>query len=192
VIASHTTFFSIVVLVCLMTVAGTRQSLCAQVNAGVVPAREGLVPPEGVDPGGGGTYLRSAQRFFSNLVNGAVEDAASASTAPFVIANKKLNNAEELAGGLGDLAKSPAVARLRELHRNKGLLITKVELLEEPRLSRVAGRSFQPLKIDDLYLVLVRVEGDVGGEKGVFDFVIAMKDPRKPGGDPQLVGFGED
>jgi hypothetical protein len=109
-----------------------------------------------------------------------------------VLANKKLNNAEELAGGLDDLAKSPAIARLRELHRNKGLLITKVELLEEPRLSRVAGRSFQPLEIDDVDLVLVRVEGDIGGEKGVFDFVIAMKTPRKPGGDPQIVGFGED
>ena len=72
-IASRTTFFLIVVLVCLMTVAGPRQSLCAQVEAGVVPAREGLVPPEGVDPGGGGTFLRSAQRFFSDLVNGAAK-----------------------------------------------------------------------------------------------------------------------
>ena len=106
--------------------------------------------------------------------------------------NDTVANAEELSARLGELSKSRTFAMLREMDQKKDLRITKVETLQEPRLSVVAGRSFQPLTINGLSLVLVRSEGNVGGEEGVFDFVVAVKPCGKPGSDPQIVGFGED
>jgi hypothetical protein len=80
----------------------------------------------------------------------------------------------------------------RELRKKNGLSLTKIETLQEPRLSFVAGRSFRPLAIDGVSLVVVQAEGDVGGEKGVFDCVVAVKPGDKPGSDPRVVGFGDD
>jgi hypothetical protein len=135
---------------------------------------------------------RAAQQFVTSLVQGSVKDAVGAASVPFALLNDTVANAEDLSARLGELGKSRTFAMLRELDQKKGLRITKVETLQEPRLSFVAGRSFQPLKIDGLSLVLVRSEGNVGGEKGVFDFVVAVKPDGKPGSDPQIVGFGDD
>ena len=148
--------------------------------------------PEGVDPGGSAPWRRAALRFVASLVKGEVAVAVNRSSTPFVLANEQLKNAEDLASALDVLAKTPAVVTLRELHRTKRLKITKLEILEEPRLSLVVGRSFKPLALNDHILVLVRAEGIVGDEKGVFDYVLAMKPPSTPGGDPRVVGFGED
>jgi hypothetical protein len=135
---------------------------------------------------------RAARHFVNRLIEGNVKDAVGAATVPFVLLNDTVDDAEELSVKLGDVGKSRTFATLRELNQKKGLRITTIETLQESRLSFVAGRSFQPLAIDGLSLVLVRAEGDVGGEKGVFDFVVAVKPGRKPDGDPQVVGFGDD
>jgi hypothetical protein len=166
---------------------------------------------EGVDPGGS-ARRRDALKFFASLVKGEAARAASFSSTPFVLANEQLTNAKDLANALDVLAKSPPFVKLRDLHQKKQLKITKVKILEEPQLSRVVGKSFKPLArhdpilmlvrpiddsdpfpsrqfaLDDHVLVQVRAEGVVGGEKGVFDFVVAMK----PGGEWAIVGFGED
>jgi hypothetical protein len=135
---------------------------------------------------------RAARQFVTRLIEGNVKDALGAATVPFVLANDTVDDAEELSAKLGDVAKSHVFAIARKLHEKKALSLAKIETLQEPRLSFVAGRSFQPLAIDGLSLVLVRAEGDVGGEKGVFDCVVAVKPSRTPDGDPRVVGFGDD
>ena len=135
---------------------------------------------------------RAAQQFVTRLVQGSVKDAVDAAGVPFVLLNDTVNNVDDLSAKLGELGKSRTFAILRELDQKKGLRITKVETLPPPRLFAVAAKSFPTLSLDDTYLVLVRAEGDVGGEKGVFDFVVAIRPPRTLGREIRVVGFGED
>jgi hypothetical protein len=166
-------------LVGLISVAGATLTAFADADEAAVPKVESV-------------EHRAAQQFVTGLVQGSVKDAVSAAGVPFVLVNDTVASADNLSAKLGELSKSRTFAMLRELDQKKGLRISKTETLQEPRLSAVAGRSFQPLVIDGLSLVLVRAEGTVGGEKGVFDFVVAVKPGRKPGSDPQVVGFGDD
>ena len=166
-------------LIALVSVTGASLTAFADADEAAAPTVES---PE----------HRAAQQFVTRLVQGSVKHAVEAAGVPFVLLNNTVANTEDLSAKLGDLGKSRTFAMLREMDQKKGLRITKVEALQEPRLSLVAGRSFQPLEMDGLSLVLVRSEGNVGGEKGVFDFVVAVKPGGNPGSGPQIVGFGED
>jgi hypothetical protein len=135
---------------------------------------------------------RAARQFVNRLIEGNVKNALGDATIPFVLLNDTVDDAEDLSAKIGEVSKSRLFTLARELRKRNGLSLTKIETLQEPRLSFVAGRSFRPLAIDGVSLVVVQAEGDVGGEKGVFDCVVAVKPGDKPGSDPRVVGFGDD
>jgi hypothetical protein len=131
---------------------------------------------------------KTARSWMNAVLKGQLDKLSAQAETPFCLLNEMVDTTVALQTKLDALMKSAALAKISNLHAGGGFPITRVQVLEGERASFAAGRSFKSLDTTGLKLVMVRLSGEVGGERGGFDFVVVVK----PGEQLRVVGFGND
>jgi hypothetical protein len=131
---------------------------------------------------------KTARSWVIAVLLGQLDKLSVQAETPFCLLNETVDTAGALQTKLDAMTKSPALARISKLYASGSFPITKVQVLEGERASFAAGRSFKSLNVTGLKLVMVRLSGEIEGERGAFDFVVVVK----PGEQSRVVGFGDD